>query len=51
MRLSENDPFSFLMFVEGWDYDEKRGGWDYKLRDKDGKVYGSWVQEKNTKGA
>lgn len=52
MRLSEKDPFlPISMFVEAWTYDEERGGWDYKLRDKDGKVYGSWVKETNTKRA
>lgn len=38
------------MFVEDWDYDEERGGWDYKLRDKDGKFYG-WFKETNMQRA
>ena len=35
-------------WVNDLQYDEKRGGWDYQLRNKDGTIYG-WVKEDNTR--
>ena len=49
-RVDENKPFEFVMYVDDWKYNDERGGWDYKLRDEDGKVSG-WVKETDTKPA
>lgn len=32
------------MFVENLMYNEKRGGWDYMLRNENNKIHG-WVKE------
>ena len=41
--------FNYLIFIKSWQYDEARGGWDYKLRDENGIEYQSWVKETDTK--
>lgn len=48
MRVSSTEPFEFLKWVDDYQYDDVRGGWDYLLRDKDGNVYEKWVREEDT---
>ena len=51
MRKSEVEPFKFKMFVKSWHYNEDRGGWDYRLRDEEGKEYEELVKETDTEMA
>lgn len=51
MRLSETEPFEFIKYVNAYEYDYGRGGWDYQLRDEDGTIHGKWVREEDTKKA
>lgn len=48
MRVSSTEPFDFLKWVDDYQYDNVRGGWEYLLRDKDGNVYEKWVREEDT---
>ena len=51
MRTSEEEPFYFKMFVTSWHYNQNRGGWDYRLRNEEGKEYKYLVKETDTKMA
>lgn len=51
MRLSENDTFDFLKWVNDYLYNNENGWWDYQLRDKEGNIYKEWVREDNTRRA
>lgn len=51
MRVSSDDTFEFIKYVVEWYYNEDRGGWDYKLRDEAGNVYGQWVKETDMRRA
>ena len=39
------------MIVDGWEYDEERGGWNYWLKDGDGVRCKSLVKETDTRRA
>ena len=47
--MSEKEPYKVTMLVEDWEYNEERGGWDYKLRDENNKIH--LVKETDTKKA
>lgn len=51
MRLSEKEPFYYHKLVHDYEYNQARGGWDYRLRDEDGTVDKSWTREEDTKRA
>ena len=48
MRVSEDDSYDFLKWVNDYLYNEERGEWDYQLREEDGTIYG-WVKQEDTK--
>lgn len=48
MRKSVSQTFDYIMFVDGWEYNEDRGGWDYWLKDENGIKYGNLVKETDT---
>ena len=51
MRKSASEPFDYIMYVDGWDYDQERDGWSYWLKDEHGIKYGNLVKETDTKKA
>lgn len=51
MRRSTAETFDYIMFVDGWQYDEDRCGWDYWLKNEEGIRYGHLVKETDTKKA
>ena len=51
MRRSASQTFDYVMFVDGWEYDEERQGWAYWLRDESGARYGQLVNESDTRKA
>lgn len=51
MRRSASQTFDYIMFVDDWEYDQERGGWDYWLKDENGIMYDKLVRETDTKKA
>lgn len=45
IRESEEHTFDFIKYVVRWEYDDTRGGWDYKVQDEAGREYGPLVKE------
>ena len=51
MRGPTTQNFDLLMWVQDWEYSEEREGWEYKLQNKDGKLWETWVPEEDLKNA